>query len=142
MRQHREKLVLLPVRDAQCVFGVAPLGDVDGRADVALELAVVTEPRRRVGAHPAVLAVVTSKTKFGREARLRRERASIGVQVLIAIVRVHESTPVVTAHFVVGLDADELEIGTVDELAAFEAVDPEQHRRALGQRREPLLAVA
>ncbi len=127
MRQHREELVLLAVRDAQRVLGVAPLRDVDRGAHVTLELAVVSEPRRRVRAHPAVLAVVPPKPELCRESRLRRERAPVRAHVLLAILGVHVAAPIVAAYILVGIDAGELDIGAIDELTAVGPVDPEQH---------------
>src|SRR5690606_7220659 len=56
--EHREELVLAPVRALERLLGELSLRDVDDRADVALELAAGTEARRGGLQNPAILAVV------------------------------------------------------------------------------------
>src|SRR5690606_12177253 len=131
MREHREKLVLAPVRALERLLRKLALRDVDDRADIALELAAGAEARRRSLQNPTILAVVPPDPELVAERLepiLRRLKRFLEAG---PVLRMHDLEPPGTEAFR-RRDARELVPRTRQEDARpFRRSDPDHERRVV-----------
>ena len=128
---------------AQHLLGLPPLGDVDGRAGVALEIPGRGEPRRRRLEDPPVLAVGAAQPVLGLEPAPRREGRVVD--------RDEPGHQVVRVDAVARAAAELLREGPSGEVEprlvevgghAVGVVHPDHHGRGVRHAAEPLLALA
>ena len=141
VRERRQELVLVPVGLEQRLLRALELRDVVRAADVADERSVGGHARHAGRVQPAVLAVAAPQADLRVERLARLEGSQVGRQVGFLVVGVDEALPAEAAD-VFPPAAEEAQVLAVDEVAALEAVDPDQHRRVVGERAEARLALA
>ena len=143
-RAHRLHLLRLPelrLEPLAGLFGPAPLGDVDGGADVAGEGAAGVDARDAVRRHPAILAVGAARAGIDLEGLPLLEGAEEDIGPDLPVVWVQEIVPAVGRHLV-ELPPEEGNPLLVDEIGLAEGVrGPHHHRRGIGQGAEALFAL-
>ena len=102
---------------AQRLLGAPALGDVDGAADIAEELAVGGEAWRARIVHPTVFAVGAPQPVFHPERVAPVEMRHVGFQAARKVVGVHAVAPTVALLLLAGA-AGEVEPGLVEVGAA------------------------
>jgi hypothetical protein len=122
------------------LLGLLAFGDVQGEARIAQELAIRTQARLSHRPHPSVFPVMAAEAELHIEQCSRFQRTPICIDVVLAIFRVDELLPAVTAH-VLGIDAEKIQVSAIDVLATMRPIDPDQRRRAVGERAEALLGL-
>src|SRR5262245_38261653 len=117
-------------------------GDVDDGADVAREVSVLVDSRHPVIEHPPVVPVPAAQPVVERERAVLAHRGMIGVDREAAVVRMHAVGPAL-AEILVGPPAGQLQPAPIEvRPAGVGPGHPDHQRRRVGDRGEPVLAVA
>ena len=143
-RAHRLHLLRLPelgLEPLAGLFGPAPLGDVDGGADVAGEGAAGVDARDAVRRHPAILAIGAARAGIDLEGLPLLQGAEEDGGPDLPVVGVQEIGPAV-GRYLVKLPPEEGNPPLVDEIGLAQDVrGPHHHRRRVGQGAEALFAL-
>ncbi len=130
------------VQALQIRLGALGVGDVEGNADEACQLAHRIEARLGEGADPAVVAgpdLVATLEREGAEAGLTGDGLR---RDALDVLGVQDGAPVQVDRLFVG-NLQEFHIGAVDEFSpAVRAGHPHRHRRAVGQGAKARLTLA
>src|SRR5262249_50788232 len=115
-------------------FGKLKLVDVGTAADITLELAAL-ESRPAYRPHPPVLAIAPEETELSFKAVPAGNGFMEGINVITAVFGMDELRPLIAKHFHL-VHTEKFQILAIDEYAAGQAGDPDQHRRVIGKSRE------
>src|SRR5215475_8556638 len=115
-------------------FGKLKLVDVGTAADITLELAAL-EARPTYRPHPPVLAIAPEETELSFKAAPAGNGFMEGLDVITAVFGMDELRPLIAKHFRL-VHAEKFQILAIDEFAAGQADDPDQHGRVIGKSRE------
>jgi len=132
--------LLTPV--LELVLRFTDVGDVKAGSDIANQLCIVRQARSADRPHPSILAIGPLKTELG----IKRSTVPHGFRVQrhvgLPVFVVDVPGPVIVRHLVLLPGPDEFHIGTVDEFTTVQAIHPNQHGRAVGNRPKSHLALA
>src|SRR5262245_47616729 len=127
---------------AVVLFGLLPVRDVSGGADIADEIAIRRMARHALLQNPMIAAVVPAQPVFDLEPLPGIECGLISLVAVLCILRMHALQPA-SPGFLFQRAPGELEPALVEEFAMLVAVrNPEQHRNGVGHAAKSILTLS